>query len=38
MKVQAISRQCFVYGHKLNHGEFLLAAIISDNAPSLTII
>jgi hypothetical protein len=35
MEVWAISRQCFVYGHKLDHRELLLEAIIVDNVPIL---
>jgi hypothetical protein len=34
--IQAISRQCFVYGQKLDHWGFPIAAMIGDVIPSFT--
>jgi hypothetical protein len=36
MIIRAISLQCFVYGHKLDHGGFPVAAMIGDGFPSST--
>jgi hypothetical protein len=39
MIIRAIFRQCFIYGHKLDHwggGVFPFAAIIGDVFPSFT--
>jgi hypothetical protein len=38
VKVQAIFRQCFVYGQKLDHAGLLIAAIIGDVVPTFTAI